>query len=748
MANEQNYKSGSIIQTNRTLLLAEVNNDMENIITLLSENFEENLSDEKIKEINTKLLVKSFAEFEKKFSPVIYEYYSFKSGTLVYKTKKDLVENNSFIFMKAIYLTKTTGLMNTILNWLSIKNENDKKEYELTKIIEDSVVINAIKKLRYILAALYFKVNSTKNYGFTKTNNINTEEDKSVKELITLFDELLTYKNSIKELLCIAIEDIESEIKTLGEDSHVLVVNNNNIIMGESPDLKTIGYSEFVYDRYILNEKIAYDLREELLTYMNNTAIPIQIRELLIRVFAPVKFRQESDAVLKDEVKIHDKYLEWYKKTQEDFLMAALPLVETIVGIKTFFNQYRGLESEDKPSLLITNMSLEKHLQVNNLTILEKLLRSVNDKNDFKETIWLAILPKIDLTPINFSMIQRQRFKGHDLLSKEVKKNTNINNKEFVSGSKNINENNIINDNISNKGVTTENIVPAISLFYKYKILTFFDFTNEIIDMKYVALNGSEKIKKECGILARKSFSEYAVPSFPNLTIMPHERINLIIGKKINTSYYGKENITESDLVKLLIPGIYIGAAYAAAGLTAASQSVEYLKQYFKNVNSNPGVHFNIEDKDNNCKVITTMPREITGYPDEMKKKLKEDKFGYLFSSDRANNGNKRIENIIVYHARNLHVRNEHFEPIYKTLVMNYIERAVRQYSNDYKQDSLIRFFDSRSHSPKNIWQSERHYINSVLYEGDILEYEIEGDNCVITLMFEDSIRTLEMQLK
>jgi hypothetical protein len=737
MANEQKYKSGSIIQTNRTLLLAEVNNERENIITLLSENFEENLSDEKIKEINTKLLVKSFAEFEEKFSPVIYEYYNFKTGTLIYKLKKELVESNTCIFMKAIYLIKDTGLMNTILNWMSLKNETDKKEYELSKIIEDAVVVNAIKKLRYILAASYFKVNSTKNYGFTKTNNINTKKDEIAKELIDLVDELLTYKNSIKELLCIAIEDIELELATLDEDSHVLVVNNNNIVIGESPDLKTIGYSDFVYDRYILNEKIAYDLRKVLLTYMNDAKIPMQIRELLIRVFAPVKFRKDTDTILKDEIKIHDNYLEWYKKIQEDFFMAALPLVENIVGVKAFFNQYRGLESEDKPSLLITNMSLEKHLEINNLTTLEKLLRSVNDKNDFKETIWLAILPKIDLTPINFSRIQRQRFKGHDFLSEEVQ-----NNKELVSSGKNINNNTV------NQGITTENIVPIISLFYKYKILTFFDFTNEIIDMKYVATNGIEKIKKECGVLARKSFSEYAVPSFPNLTIMPHERINLIVGKKINTSNYGEENIAGSDLVKILISGIYIGAAYAAAGLTAASQSVEYLKQYFKNVNANPGVHFNIEDKDNNCKVITTMPREIAGYPDEMKTKLKEDKFGYLFSSDRANNGNKRIENIIVYHARNLHVRNEHFEPIYKTLVMNYIERAIRQYSNDYKQDSLIRFFDSRSHSPKNIWQSERHYINSVLYEGDILEYEIDGDNCVITLMFEDSIRTLKMQLK
>ena len=45
-----------------------------------------------------------------------------------------------------------------------------------------------------------------------------------------------------------------------------------------------------------------------------------------------------------------------------------------------------------------------------------------------------------------------------------------------------------------------------------------------------------------------------------------------------NTAELSRE---KEDIMKLWIDGVYIGAAYVAAGLVSAYQSPEYLKGYF-----------------------------------------------------------------------------------------------------------------------------------------------------------------------
>ena len=69
-----------INQTNRTILFEEINGEKLDLLTLIDEigSFE-SLEDEKIKEINNHLLVKSFDEFLEKFEPKIYSYYDANS---------------------------------------------------------------------------------------------------------------------------------------------------------------------------------------------------------------------------------------------------------------------------------------------------------------------------------------------------------------------------------------------------------------------------------------------------------------------------------------------------------------------------------------------------------------------------------------------------------------------------------------------------------------------------------------------
>ena len=64
-----------INQTNRTVLMEEINPEKLDMLTLVGDvKGVDSLSDDKVKEINDNLLVSSFDKFLEKFDPTIYSY--------------------------------------------------------------------------------------------------------------------------------------------------------------------------------------------------------------------------------------------------------------------------------------------------------------------------------------------------------------------------------------------------------------------------------------------------------------------------------------------------------------------------------------------------------------------------------------------------------------------------------------------------------------------------------------------------
>ena len=166
------------------------------------------------------------------------------------------------------------------------------------------------------------------------------------------------------------------------------------------------------------------------------------IRNLVVRTFAPLPATIENIDV-EQEVKNYNQYLTFYKEAQEDFVKTIKPLMEKILGIKLFFEQYDKDLTGMKPSLLITNIKLEMLLKGENKQALELYLNTVNQKNDFENTVWFAIVPSINLEEQENNKNIRQRFKGTTKTEK-----TNYN--------------------------TIENLGLLMSILSKYKILTFF----------------------------------------------------------------------------------------------------------------------------------------------------------------------------------------------------------------------------------------------------------------------------------
>ena len=250
----------------------------------------------------------------------------------------------------------------------------------------------------------------------------------------------------------------------------------------------------------------------------------------------------------------------------------------------------------------------------------------------------------------------------------------------------------------------------------------------------------------------RKSYSEFAIPCLPNFTVIPKEKSGVILDKKMILSESGSAELSreKEDILKLWIEGVYIGASYIAAGIVAAYQCPEYLKEFCGNTFSEyPGVRFDIESKDNPLKVKTTLAKEISGFTNDIKNSINRKNFGFIFSSENAQLNGEEINQITVYKARSMQAVENDFESLYKTLVTTYIERILRFYSNDFKEDNIIRFFSNNPTSVKSQWSAHKEYTNAIIQDGDDINFVIDDKNgtCNIDLVFNGNVKNLEVEI-
>ena len=123
----------------------------------------------------------------------------------------------------------------------------------------------------------------------------------------------------------------------------------------------------------------------------------------------------------------------------------------------------------------------------------------------------------------------------------------------------------------------------------------------------------------------KKEYSEFVVPCIPNATIIPKDKSGLILDRKMVMDEAGNISLSKEkeDVMKMWLEGIYVGAAYEAAGITAAWQCPEYLKERFNNTSSEyPGVRFDVEADDNALLAATSMTKEISGFTNAIKNSI------------------------------------------------------------------------------------------------------------------------------
>lgn len=710
-----------ISQTNRTMLFDEINPEKLDLLTIVGDvKGIDSLSDDKIKEINEHLLVRSFDEFLSKFSPCVYSFFNAANQKVVYTLKKPegmaedaiseiwINQNNDFLKMlfTLIDAKRSQGMMN-----VDFRFEN------LLDMISPKKVMDDIRQVRKEIHYLYGQ--------YEKLDEADPKKLDLGDKLNAMFEDASANYNNVMAMLPLAIEDIKTRL-LLGnsnEEKDAEAVQIGMLTIGDGGELKIIEAPKSESTEMVLlddksSNGLALVFEDD---YNSITETPSgYVRDLVVRTFSPLP-AVTTEVNLEQEVLNYNTYLEFYKTAKDDFVKTVKPLVEKILGVKMYFDQYAVKNKGMQPSLLITNSQLDMTVKSANIPRLETYLNTVNAKNDFTDTIWFGIVPSVELESAGKVKVSRERFKGNEKIIKQ-------------------------------DGNNLESLAMLMQVVSQFKVQIFFSFeSGEEATFNNIATSGVDKYIDKCAPLIRKEYSEFAIPCLPNFTIIPKEKSGVIIDSRmVQTEGGAKLSREKEDILKLWIEGVYVGASYVAAGLAAAYQCPEYLKESFKSTSKEfPGVRFDIEAGDNSLRAVTTMAKEITGFTNTIKDAINRKNFGFVFSSENAQLQGKDIRRITVYKARSLAISEDGFDSIYKTLVSTYIERILRFQTADFKHENIIKFFSNNPTSQKSQWLAKRGFINSIIYDGDDMNYVIDEKNnlCHIDLIYNGNVKNLEVMI-
>ncbi len=718
-----------INQTNRTLLLDMINPDKMDLLTLVGDvKGLDSLSDDQMREINQHLECHSYEEMERKFEPTVWSFFDAGSQSVKYTLERP--ENIPPSMLTPINLNDYDSFFKTILTVMDSRKAQGLLNVEfhfekLLEMISPKKVMEDIKLVRKEIQFNYSKYAALEDGDPAKLD--------LGDKLNLLFEDASKNYNNIMAMLPLAIEDIKTRLLLGGggEKYKGKGVVAGLLTMGENGELKILeAPKEESTSLAVVDDEVTAGLVEVLAEdYQSVNESPNNyVQNLVVRTFCPLTATTPTEIDVETEVANYNSYLEFYRTSKDNFIKVVKPLVEKLLGIRMFFDQYQTKTKGMAPTLVLANISPDILAKSPNIPRLITFLNTTNSKNNFNDTIWYAIYPNVSWSQNVTNKIHRERFQGN------VKKaGTDV--------------------------YSMESLSTLLNVFKDYRVETFFSFENrEETTFNALAAEGVEKIMERCAPLMGKPYSEFAIPVLPNFTILPKNKSGVVLDSRMHVTDDNGVELSEAkeDVIRLWIEGVYISGAYVAAGFRAACQCPEYIKNHFITTKAKtdlelPGVRFDIEAGNNSLMAYTTMPKEITGFTNTIKTQINQKNFGWVFASENASANGMAITNITVYKARNLLYDSEHstYEPVYKTQVTTYMERILRYVTGDFKEDNIKDFFSNNPRSQKSKWLSKKDCINAIIAEGDSVEYDINEDNgiCELTLSFNGSPRNLEVQI-
>jgi hypothetical protein len=716
-----------IRQTNRTALFGVINPEKPDFMTISGDTRGlDGLDDTLIQEIEDGLVVHNYMEFEKKFQPIVYSYFDANSQTAKYVLERPESLPQEYITEIPLGIKNpTTGMMYTMLDSKAaggIKNIDFGYESILDQISPKKMVAN-IQQLRKELQHNFVKYEALPEGDPVK--------DELGEKLNALFGESREYFNNVPTMLALAIRDCETRLllgaSEDGGKSEKIAVGLLNF--GDDGTLKILEAPKPDETALALTDgESSANLAKLLETDYEETAgdeASDYVKALVVRAFSPLATTSAGELDLAKEAENHNAYLDMYTQAQADFIKCAKPAIEQMLGVYAYFKQYQvQSKSGMRPEIVVFNCDPEILTKSANIVRLQTYLNSVNSKTDSDKAIWFGIVPNL-----SFSRL------GDGKAVKEVFKTAKTSKKSDVS--------------------SMETLTLLLSVLAEYQVKLFFSFeTGEETTFDKVSREGIGAFQDRCAPLTDKDFSAYAVPCLPNITVIPKNKSGVITGQLMRTDGESVElSKAKEDIRRFWISGVYIPAAYVCAGIAAAWQCPEFLREKFrKNVDPMlPGVRFDIESGNNALAVTTTLAKEISGYPQTVKNDINHQGFGFVLGSENLKTPKGgTISNLIVYKARSLASDGYNFEPIFQTQVAAYFERILRQSTGDNKMDNIKFFFSANPSSQMSKWLGRAEFVNAVVQVGDNVRYEMDavGNNCDITFTFNGVSKNMRVKLQ
>ena len=280
-----------------------------------------------------------------------------------------------------------------------------------------------------------------------------------------------------------------------------------------------------------------------------------------------------------------------------------------------------------------------------------------------------------------------------------------------------------------------------LQILGEYQVISFLSISGKYnTNFRAFARAGLEDFNESFWELMRLENKEYVVPCMPNFTIIPREHMEISVGKRYQYEAFADEKIIVHGEKKIWLEGIYVEAAYVAAGLSAAWQCPEYLNMHFRgSINLElPGTAYRIMDMDNRWKTKTTMTREILSYKKELLEEIEKKSIGVVFVPERRG--------VTMATDRCMSYQNGSNDCIAAVQTVVYIERVIRHVTQDFKSTLIKNFFQNRPGSIKEKWFSNRKAVNAILKESEDLTYELkETEN---TCVFEVKLKEVSKDRK
>lgn len=639
-----------IKKTNQTILLKKVSNQANDLLTLLT-GTEGGIAvtDKVVKEVKEALLVHSFAEYMEKFGSSLYVY----------------VDTEKFQFyLSSVKISESPMQMfQIVLN----------KENALVRQLVADTDLTGMQRSTYDI---------WEHFGealFSVPERQKFKED--LRAIRKIFHQYL------EEFCDIAyFEDaLVKFLKRYDEGVFLLPFFVQNGIQARAEHLRT-GRNASIWEK--TQVKVLYEIQEEVLTkkqYIRfKEVVESSLAELPLcnptLLMYCIGVRELEGENMEECAEQFNRYADFYHELVKACVREVIPMLEDLLNVKAFFQQYQTEHRIMPPALLVANCEPEKFLDPKYRERFELYLATVNEKNQFDSTIWFAILPGLKIWRNRRDKLTRERFRGTR------------------------------QDKSLEMAFQEKEIQMLTGLMAKYKILLFASCKEEKKGtVSYLREHGIQPWQNVWEAVLQDENSQFLIPCYPNFTVIAREHSMIETAGVYRMTEQGRMERKDTDTLKLYFNGIYIEASYVAAGFFAACQCPGFLNQFYEDqVDMElPGVAYEPVKGNQNKVIKPVIGREAPYFPEETMKKIQEEAEGIVFAPVEKGN-------LTIVTSRTHAYERKDETSVSDIQLHTYMKRMIQAATQDFKKDMLQDFIEEYEKKHKG---KEGHGVNAIPFQ-------------------------------